>query len=126
MEKQYNTEEEFLRKMVQEAGIEKPSSRFSMEVLNTIEARSKAKVTYTPLISTKGWWMLGVLTFFIVLGIVLIPLQGFSILSAYSFKDIFSFSHSIPKVELSNILLYAIGFTALFLVEVPFLKRMIK
>ncbi len=66
--------EDFIRKIVAEAGAEKPSEHFTQSVMEKIEQKQlRLSVTrYKPLISKKAWLPISVL----VLGICLIFLTG--------------------------------------------------
>ncbi|MDT0678186.1 hypothetical protein [Autumnicola musiva] len=116
MEK-HSKEEILAEKIVKNAGLEKPSADFSSKVLKAIAARQEV-VHYKPLISP---WALIVFT-----GVMLAAVAGlFWTTSDFSFEVDFKLINfvSIPKLEISGTMMYAIAFISLFFLEIPFLKR---
>ncbi|HBY67566.1 MAG TPA: hypothetical protein DEG69_07315 [Flavobacteriaceae bacterium] len=125
MEKQFNNEEEFTKNLFKKVGTQQPSQDFASQVMKTIKLKSKPQAVYQPLISKKGWCVVGSCIAISAVCIFLFPLGGFSEIKIDSFKAIFSFKYTFPQIELPNIMVYAIAFIALFLVEIPFLKRLL-
>jgi len=121
MEKQFNREDELIKKLLNEAGTEKPSANFKSRIMKTVEARNAEIKPYEPLITRTGWTSIAV--------IFILSMTGLSYLYAdiSLFSDInFEWPHlvSMPKVSLSTTMQYAIAFVALFFLQVPFLKKL--
>lgn len=121
MEKR-SREELMMQKLMKDAGLEKPSVDFAANVMKAIAVK-KVVMEYKPLISKKAWVVI-----FSVVGISFFGLYqmntGYSLIPNFSFPDFNSFS--FPQIELSRTMTWAIAFVALFLLEVPFLKRLIE
>ncbi|UJH92561.1 hypothetical protein LZ575_08805 [Antarcticibacterium sp. 1MA-6-2] len=121
MEKR-SREELLMQKMMKDAGLEKPSIDFSANVMKAIAVK-KAVFEYKPLISRQAWTII-----FSIIGIAFFGFYqmntGYSLISNFSLPDFNSFS--VPKIELSQTMTWAIAFVALFLLEIPFLKRLIE
>ncbi|RKS45107.1 hypothetical protein BC962_2782 [Gillisia mitskevichiae] len=117
MEK-HKREEEFFRRIIQETNREKASPDLLRNVMYAIEAKQSLNLAYEPLISRNVWIALVVLMSFAVLGLFLITTD-------FSMKWNFEFMNyiSIPKINLSSTMLYAIGFVSLFFLQIPFLQN---
>ncbi|GAA4316195.1 hypothetical protein GCM10023115_25760 [Pontixanthobacter gangjinensis] len=121
MEKRFNREDELIKKLLNEAGMEKPSVNFKSQILHKIEARKVELTPYKPLISAPVWFLLA--------GVMLSSMLGLYIINAevsfpYSINfDLFE-RINLPKIDLSRNMQYAIAFVALFFLQVPFLKRL--
>lgn len=117
MEK-HNMEEEFFKKIVKEAGREKASPDFLKNVMSAIEAKQTSSLVYKPLISRNVWFVLVVIICFSIFGLFLITTD-------YSLNWNFGFMNyiSVPKINLSSTMLYAIGFVSLFFLQIPFLQN---
>lgn len=120
MEKQFSREDRLMKKLLNEAGTEKPSANFKSSIMMKIEAKNAKIKPYEPLISKNGWVMIA--------AIFLISMTGLSYLYSdlsISYNLNFDFLHlmELPKIDLSRTMQYAIAFVALFLLQIPFLKR---
>lgn len=119
MEKQ-SKEEMLAGKFFREAGLEKPSAEFTARVMNTIAVRKVVK-EYKPLISRNGWMVIfsgiGMLFF----SLFLLNYEFTVTPNLYLVKNL-----SLPKIELSQTMTWAIAFVALFLLEIPFLKNLLE
>ncbi|MCB7481350.1 hypothetical protein [Christiangramia sediminis] len=120
MEKQFNREDELIKRLLNEAGPEKPSADFKNRVMKTVEARNAKIRPYEPLISKTGWLSIA--------AIIFISMSGLSFLYAdVSFSNYLNFDFpylmDMPKIDLSRTMQIAFGFVALFFLEIPFLKR---
>ena len=121
MEKQ-SREEILMQKLMGEAGLEKPSGNFSANVMKAIAVK-KVVVEYKPLISKRGWTIILAVIAISFLGIY--PMTGqYSLIPNFSFPQMPNFS--FPEMEISRTMTWAIAFVALFLLEIPFLKRFIE
>ncbi len=120
MEKQFNREDELIKRLLNEAGTEKPSAGFKSRIMKTVEARDAEIKPYEPLISKTGWTSIVVIS--------VLSLTGLSFLYAdiSLFNDLsfdFPLFINMPEINLSRTMQYAIAFVALFFLQVPFLKR---
>lgn len=126
MEKQFNREEELIKKLLNEAGTEQPSSDFKSRIMQQIEAKQAPVKVYKPLIPMSVWYIVGILMI-VAMGALYYQYSGLEI----GFSNRFDLPHfSIPKMNFPNIhfsktMQYAIAFIALFFLQVPFLKRFI-
>ena len=125
MEKQFNREEELIKKLLNEAGSEKPSANFKSRIMANIEAKKAPVKAYKPLIPRAAWYVVGIVLI-LAMGGLYFQFTDFSIdlpgTSAMKFQ--------IPKINLPNIHFskttqYAIAFVALFFLQIPFLKKYI-
>lgn len=120
MEKQFNREDRLMKKLLDEAGSEKPSADFKRQIMAKLESRNAKIRPYKPLISRRVWMILA--------GLMLSSIAGLYIMNSdlsLSFEVNFGFLNAldIPQIDLSRTMQYAIAFVALFLLEVPLLKR---
>ena len=120
MEKQFNREDRLMKKLLNEAGTEKPSADFKSKIMLKVEARNAVIKPYKPLISKQGWTGIAV--------IFVLSIAGLSyLISDISFSNYlnFEFPHlmNMPKFDLSRTMQIAFAFVALFFLEIPFLKK---
>ena len=119
MEKQFNREEELIKRLLNEAGNEKPSANFKSKIMKRVEARNAQIRPYEPLISKSVWTgiIAGMIVF--IAGVTYsnseISVSGLN----FEITDLIN----IPEIKLSRTMHYAIAFVALFFLQVPFLKR---
>lgn len=113
-------EEFFTRKLIKEAGFERPSAAFSANVLKAIAAKKVVR-EYKPLISVNVWIALAVLLIFSMIGLYLLT-SGQKITWEFGYFEGLTF----PRVELSRTMTYAVGFVALFFLQIPFLKGLLE
>ena len=120
MEKQFNREDRLIKKLLNEAGTEKPSADFKSKIMMKVEARNVPIKPYAPLISKSVWFALGGVLIAAMIGLYIINSE-----QAFSFEYNFDYLNSvrIPAIDLSRTMQIAIAFIALFFLEVPFLKR---
>jgi len=114
----HNTEEEFFKKIIKETGREKVSPDFYRNVMSAIETKQTSSLVYKPLISRNVWIAL--------VGIISLSVFGlFLITTDFSMNWNFDFMNyiSVPKINLSSTMLYAIGFISLFFLQIPFLQN---
>lgn len=116
-------EEMLTKKLLKEAGLEKPSLDFSANVIKAINAK-RVVVEYKPLISLQGR--------IIIFSLLIISMAGFYFINSdlqisLEFKFFKALSlPSIPTIEVSKTMSYAIGFVSLFLLQIPFLKGLME
>ncbi|MBZ0327846.1 MAG: hypothetical protein K8F54_09610 [Altibacter sp.] len=121
MDKPYKNEELFTKKLVKEAGLSKPSVDFTMRVMTEVTRRKVTQSVYQPLISNRTWGVLAVVLTILLVVIIAFPLGDDAIFGALHLDTYLNFS--MRPLKLSKTVVYAIGFTALFLVQIPFLKH---
>ena len=125
MEKPFNEKKDMLKQWMQELPLESPSSDFTTKVMGQIHGKSLI-TEYKPLISKTAWVIIGLLIIGAVLWLYfnpssnMIPEEQLSILDGLQFKNPFE------ALQLSRTSLYAIAFLALFIVQIPFLKRVVE
>ena len=114
-------EQLFIKNLIKGVGREKPSQEFFSNVMTGIEAKPKRVLVYEPLISTTTWMVLGVASVISIIGLIFLA-TDFSMNWNFSFMRYFS----VPKLQISSTMLYAIVFLSLFLVQIPFLQKYMK
>ncbi len=126
MKKQFNREEEFLRKVLNEAVIEKPSADFKSKIMRHIEANKVPVKSYEPLISERVSYIVAITVVLAAGGLyiqfsdTIINFSGNSDYLKLEIPEI-----NFPKIYLSRPMQYAFAFVALFFLQVPFLKKII-
>ncbi len=105
--------------------LEQPSPDFTQKVMQQVLKRAAQNV-YRPLISKEAWWIIAAM---FIGGIVWLYFNpGSSLIPADSItweQDI-TFKNPLDDLQLSKTAVYAIGFMALFLFQIPFLKRLME
>lgn len=125
MEKPYNNEEELVKKMIKGLPLERPSSDFTQKVMQQVLRRS-LKNSYQPLISKRAWLVIAMMFILGVLWLFYNPETSLIDSEALSWNDKLQFKNPFETIELSKTTVYAIGFMALFLLQIPFLKRYVR
>lgn len=114
-----------LKQWMQELPLESPSSDFTTKVMGQI--RGKSLVTeYKPLISKTAWVIIGLLIIGAVLWLYFNPSSNMMPEEQLSILDGLQFKNPFEALQLSRTSLYAIAFLALFIVQIPFLKRVVE
>ncbi len=113
-------------KIIEEAGFVNPSIDFTSKVMEKIVVRSASKFVYTPLISKSGWvFIVGI--FAISIGLLyLYPMGGASYFSDMKISELPQITNPFANLKLSKTLVMGIGTLTLFLVQIPFLKKLIE
>lgn len=119
MEKQFNREEELMKKLLNEAGTESPSADFKNRLMMAIENR-KAVITYKPLIPKFVWYIVAAS---LVLAVVTLYMMYADVSLSWSFDFRIPQFIELPSIRLSETMQYAIAFVALFFLQIPFLKK---
>lgn len=103
--------------------MESPSPDFTHKVMERISAQSTV-TQYQPLIPKTAW-------VFIVLGLLASmvwlywnPSSSLLPGDSVSLIDKITWTNPFEKLNLSKTMVYALGFLALFLLQIPFLKRL--
>ena len=119
--------EEMTTRIVQDAGLKKPDVDFTSRIMEAVESKSLTTV-YTPLISKKMWWVIGV-TIAAVVGYIFSTNTELTILQD-TFLSVSSElpQWKIPRYELDAnapiTLVYGVLIMAILLaIEIPLLKR---
>jgi hypothetical protein len=125
MEEQFNKQDELLKKLLKETPLDKPSPLFLQKVMQKVEATA-SKQAYQPLISK--WGILAIVLSLMAGCLWLYFNPGSSLIdtNAISWRDKIQFSNPFENLKVSKTTVYAIGFMALFLLQIPILKRLIE
>ncbi|MBV1925217.1 MAG: hypothetical protein KUG49_01750 [Dokdonia sp.] len=121
--------EEMTTKIVTEAGLKKPATDFTSRIMSSIELQSQSVATvYTPLISKKMWWVIGVTIAAVVGYIVSSNMQLTVVQDAVSSMSSELPKWQMPKYELDvtvpNTLVYGVLIMAILIaIEIPLLKK---
>lgn len=119
MEKQSNREEWLIRKLLNEAGTEKPSADLKGKIMMAVERKSTPMPEYKPLIPQFVW--------FVVIGGIILAIAGLYYMNSDLSIDLSANfdipKFSMPELHFSKTMQYAIAFVALFFLQVPFLKK---
>lgn len=121
--------EELTTKIVQEAGLKKPSVDFTHRIMDAIEKQTQSVTTvYTPLISKKMWWVIGC-----VIVVVVGYIFAFNTELPAMQDALATVSSELPQwkiptyefdVAVPNTLVYGVLIMAILLaIEIPLLKR---
>ena len=112
------------RKYVNEAGIDKAPQGTYDAIMKQIEALNAYSISYKPLISRKGWFLIATFVLIFFVGLFWVPIERFYLDNLPEMSSL-KISEVLAKLELSKTTLYAIGFLGLFLIQLPFLKRVL-
>jgi len=123
MEKPSKNIEKITQDWVREAGLEQPSSAFVRNVMNAIEKKSATQKVYRPLISKRGWGMVAAVFVVSVTLLYLFPIGELNYFNDVNLAEVPTIKNPFAGLEVSKTMIYGIGFLALFLVQIPFLKR---
>ncbi len=128
MEKQSNNIDKITKNIIKDAGLHLPSSSFLTNVMEAIETQSISQpVVYKPLISKAIWILLFTLTIVALVLLFIFPVfSETSLFSQLTIPEEFNFEFNLPEMNLSKTTIYGIGFLALFLIQIPFLKRQLE
>ncbi|MEZ4778601.1 MAG: hypothetical protein R2786_04390 [Flavobacteriaceae bacterium] len=125
MEELFNKQDAVLKKLIKETPLETPSMDFSKKVMLHIEKQKVGK-TYRPLISKTALLCIVVLFILSLVWLYFNPSSSMYSEEALSFSEKLNFRNPFEQITLSKTTIYAIGFMALFLIQIPFLKRIIE
>ncbi len=125
MEEPYNKQDEILKKLIKEVPLEKPSLDFSKKVLQQIEMK-KGNMAYRPLISKTAWTAIAAIFIFGIVWIYFNPASNMYDFATTSFSEKINIKNPFEGFALSTTTAYAIGFMALFFLQIPFLKRILE
>ena len=125
MEKPFNEKNDKLKHWMQELPLESPSSDFTSKVMGRIHAKSVV-TEYRPLISKTAWIIIGLLFLGALIWLYLNPSSNMLPQEQLSILDGVQFKNPFEALQLSRTTIYAIAFLALFMVQIPFLKRVVE
>lgn len=116
------------KKVIENAPLEKPSFDFTSAVMSKISELNASPITYRPLISKKGWFM--VLLFVVALVSLIWYYRGSSDSSSlinhidFSILSNNQWFESLSNMSVSKTLVYAVAFFGLMLgIQITFLKN---
>jgi len=125
MEAPFNKQDEIIKKLLQEAPLEKPSLDFSNNVMQQLE-KQKASQTYRPLISKTAWGAIAVIFILGLLWVYFNPASNMYDVGNLTFTEKLKIKNPFEAFAFSKTTQYAIGFMVLFLLQIPFLKRILE
>jgi len=109
--------------LVKEAGLESPSKEFTKNVMAHLKPKTETTaVVYRPLIGKTTWIVIGLLALAVLLFVFFVPVGALPMANNL-FDGISLELGNGWQPELSKTSMYALGCMALFLVQIPFLKR---
>ena len=123
MEKPFNNINKLTKKIIKEGGLHQPSDSFLGNVMETVTLQTVQQEIYRPLISNKIWVFILITLSTMVVILYLNPPLEESFLSQFNIAGKLSFENPFSEIKISKTILYGIGFLALFLIQIPFLKR---
>jgi hypothetical protein len=124
MDKQSEKLDKLTHQLINDAGLENPSSDFFSNVMDEIENKTSSQpIVYQPLISLKMWLLLIALTIIVLALLQFFP--GINSGAIYQLPSLNNLSFKLPEIHLSKTAIYGIGFLSLFLIQIPFLKKQI-
>lgn len=112
------------RKYVNEAGLDQVPRGTYEAIMQQIEALNAYSIKYRPLISRKGWVLICAFVILFCVGIFWVPIERFYMTNLPSLENN-AVVQTLSEFSLSSVTLYAIGFLGLFLIQLPFLKRIL-
>ncbi len=124
MEKQFSREDASMKKWIKELPLEQPSPDFMQKVMAGV-AHSAMKKPYQPLISRKVWVVIITLFILALLWIYFNPSSSIIDSEALSWDSQMQWNNPFEGMKIPKTAVYAIGFMALFLLQIPFLKRIL-
>ena len=125
MEQSKHTWDSASKKVLNEAGLEKAPEDVMANIMAAIATAGVQHIKYKPLISKKSLLLtlLGFIALFVIL-IFSVPIEK------YYMDDVDltigeRFTAVLGSIKFSKTVLYGVGFLGLFLIQIPFLKRML-
>lgn len=123
MEEPSKNIEEITREWVKEAGIQQPAAGFVNGVMSFIEAKAAPNKGYQPLISLRGWGVVSMVFLAAIVLLLLFPIGGVNYFENMDIPNFSEVKNPFAGLEVSKTMIYGFGFLALFLIQIPFLKR---
>lgn len=125
MEEPYNKQDKILKKLFTEAPLDKPSLDFSKNVMNAIE-KQKIRKLHHPLISKTAWITIATLFIIGLIWLYFNPSSSVYDVETLSLSEKLNLKNPFEGISFSKTTIYAIGFMALFLLQIPLLKRIVE
>lgn len=124
MEQSKHTWDTASRKVVNEAGLQKAPDDMLPNIMDAIAKAGLKHIQYKPLISKKSWvYMLLTLAAILTVIVLGVPVEKYYLNGVdLSFTE--KLSELVGTIKISKTALYSIGFLGLFLIQIPFLKRL--
>jgi len=123
MEEQFKKEDRILKKLISEVGPEMPGPNFNKKLMEQIEQRASERIQYQPLISKKGWVLLGIIFLLPILLYFAIPVELDGLPFDLPWK---SLGQMLPEFKISKVFMYGTIFLALFFLQIPLLKKYVE
>lgn len=123
MEEQFKKEDRILKKLISEVGTEMPGPNFNKKLMEQIEQRATERIQYQPLISKKGWVLLGIIFLLPILLYFAIPVELDGLPFDLPWK---SLGQMLPEFKISKVFMYGTIFLALFFLQIPLLKKYVE
>ena len=126
MERQYKNIDKVTQNLIKDAGLQKPSHDFTSRVMEVVNAGVAQKV-YQPLISKRAWFVL-VAVFVGSLLWISYSSTGLDLtfIDKLDLSNKLTVKNPFEGIEIPRSVIYSVGFMSLFLLQIPFLKRLIE
>ena len=124
MEEPFNKQDRLVEQLLKELPLEKPSRDFTKNVMRHIEHKV-TRTAYRPLIPKHLWWFIGLVFAAGLYWLYLNPATSLVDMKSYGLMDASNWKNPLENLQLPITAIYAISFMALFLIQIPFLKRLI-
>ncbi|MEP2934922.1 MAG: hypothetical protein ABJM06_04340 [Gilvibacter sp.] len=125
MEQSKHTWDSASKKVLNEAGLEKAPEDVMTNIMAAIATAGIHHIKYKPLISKKTLLLalLGFVALFVIL-IFSVPIEKYY-MDGVDLTIGERFTAVLGSIKFSKTVLYGVGFLGLFLIQIPFLKRML-
>ncbi len=125
MEQSKHTWDSASKKVLNEAGVQKAPEDLMLNILDAIAKAGIEHIAYKPLISKKILLFIALAAVALLSIIVfLVPVEKYYLDGVdLSIGD--RFSAFFGSIQFSKTVLYGVGFLGLFLIQIPFLKRIL-
>lgn len=118
-----------MKDLIKNAGVMGPSERFLHNVMDEIRISSiQDKITYQPLISKKGWILVGLTILAVIILVLLMSGDSVSVFDKISsyLPDLSLKTNILKNFEIYDTTVYGILFlTIMFFVQISFIKKKI-
>lgn len=122
MDEQFKDKDPLLMDLVKEAGLDQAGPDFTKNVMARLQPKGVAQeAVYRPLIGKKAWVVIGLIALAVLLFVLLVPVGALPWTS--SLAEGWTLPETNWDLQLSKTSMYALGCLALFLIQIPFLKR---
>lgn len=125
MEKPFKDQDLQLKKWMKELPLDAPSPDFTANVMERITAKTMV-TQYQPLISKSAWIVISLLFLGALAWLYWNPSSTLIPSETLSFLDKVEMGNPFKEMQLPKTVVYAMGVMVLFLIQIPFLKRMME